>query len=136
MKMPQAERWQQIRLGHIRAGTRYPDVLTPKTIAQTIIGPLRLGMVLALLGCADVPKTPSHASCASVGAAIGILEASENRRAINRTGGFLVLGIAMSLLVPFSGFLLTPIDLATAKSDEGRELDRLRSEAEAMECLN
>lgn len=92
---------------------------------------------LALAGCVSLPLPPeqaSDASCASILAAIGTLEASETRRATNRTARFLALGLVMSLIVPFSGFALLPVDLATAKSADGDRLAELRAQAVANGC--
>lgn len=81
-----------------------------------------------------LPETTPDASCAAILAAIGTLEASEGQRATNRAAGFLALGLVMSLIVPFSGFALLPVDLATARSEDGVRLAGLRAEYAERKC--
>ena len=91
-------------------------------------------MFLAFAACVSLPIPPEQASdssCGSILAAIGTLEADETQRATNRTAGFLALGLVMSLIVPFSGFALLPVDFATAKSADGDRLAELRAQAVA-----
>ena len=65
---------------------------------------------------------------------ISRLEASEGQRATNRAAGFLALGLVMSFIVPFSGFALIPVDLATVRSEDGERLDGLRADYAEMGC--